>query len=495
MIPPFITVLIKDNKMFIKDFLINDAKLIKGDENISVKSLAIDSRKCTQGSMYFAIDGTQVDGHKFVDSAYKNGAVCAVVEREVDCPIPQILVKNTRLQMSYMASLFYGNPSKKLKMLGVTGTNGKTSISYMVKAIAKANNISCGVIGTGGIWLNDEKLDIKILTATTPDPIELQYALSEMVKKGAKWVVMEVTAHALDLYKVNGINFVSAGFTNLTQDHLEYFITMENYALAKAKFFEKNLSQNGIINIDDEFGNTLLNKEIPCLTYSYKEKADLFAKNVKIEATYSTFDLEYNNETYNVRTNTTGLFNISNVLCAIGCALKAGLDIKDCIKGISAFSSVPGRFESVDTNGREITVIVDYAHTPDGLENILAAINTFKKGRLICVFGCGGNRDTAKRAIMGEIAGRLSDYCVLTSDNPRFEEPEAIIDQIEQGIKKTSCPYVRNADRFSAIKHALEYAKKGDVIAICGKGDEDYQEILGVKHHFSDREAVEEIVC
>lgn len=479
--------------MLINDFLIKDAKLIKGDGEQEITHLTIDSRKCQKGSMYFAINGTQVDGHDFIESAYKNGAVCAVVEREMDCPIQQILVKNTRLYMSFMASLFYNEPAKKLKMIGITGTNGKTSISYMIKAIAKANGISCGVIGTGGIWLNDEKLDIKILTATTPDPIELQYALSVMVEKGAKWVVMEVTAHALDLDKVQGMNFISAGFTNLTQDHLEYFKTMENYSLAKKRFFEKDLSQNAVINIDDEFGKTLLKQDIPYITYSINEEADLKANDIKVEAIKSSFNLIYKGEEYPVTTNTTGLFNISNVLCAIGLGLQTGLNIDACIKGIESFSSVPGRFEAVDTKNSGISVIVDYAHTPDGLENILSSINAFKKGKLICVFGCGGNRDSVKRSIMGEIAGSLSDYCVLTSDNPRFEEPEKIIDQIEEGIKNTICSYVRNADRFSAIKHAVEYAKKDDIIVICGKGDEDYQEIMGVKHHFSDREAVEKI--
>lgn len=480
--------------MLIKEFLNGNIRLINGNENISVSSLTIDSRKCTEGSLYFAINGTQVDGHKFVPQAYENGAVCAVVERAVDCPIPQIIVENTRSAMSYMASKFFGEPSQKLKMLGITGTNGKTSISYMIKAIAKENGISVGVIGTGGIWLNDERLDIKILTATTPDPIELQYALSVMAEKGAEWVVMEVTAHALDLNKVDGMEFISAGFTNLTQDHLEYFITMENYSQAKAKFFEETISKNAVLNIDDEFGKGLTNIKIPYLTYSVKERADLWAKNIEIGAISSSFTIEYKGNEYPVKTNTTGLFNVSNVLCAIGCALKAGLSIQASVKGIEAFSSVPGRFEAVNTGDTGISVIVDYAHTPDGLENVLSSINSFKKGRLICVFGCGGNRDAVKRPIMGEIAGRLSDYCVITSDNPRFEKPEEIIDSIEEGIKRTTSSYVRNADRFSAIKHALEYAEKGDIIAICGKGDEDYQEIEGVKHHFSDREAVEKIV-
>lgn len=479
--------------MLVSDIFKIEADFLNNAENQEIDFLTIDSRKCQKGALYFAINGTQVDGHKFVASAYEKGAAAAVVEHPVHCDIPQIVVKNTRLAMSYASSEFFGNPSKKLKMIGITGTNGKTSISYMVKAIAKKNNISCGVIGTGGIWLDDEKLDIKILTATTPDPIELQYALSVMVEKGAQWVVMEVTAHALDLYKVEGMHFISAGFTNLTQDHLEYFLTMENYALAKAKFFDKSLSEYGIINIDDQFGIKLTEKDISYITYSYKNDADLKAENVNVYSNYSTFDLKYENNIYNVRVNTTGLFNISNVLCAIGCALKAGLSIEDAIKGIESFMSVPGRFEAVDTGDMGVSVIVDYAHTPDGLENILKAINTFKKGKLISVFGCGGNRDAVKRPIMGEIAGRLSDYMVITSDNPRFEEPEAIIDEIEKGLKNP-CDYVRIADRFLAIKHALTVAKKGDVIAICGKGDEDYQEIQGIKHHFSDRQVVEKIV-
>lgn len=464
-----------------------------GESKTEIKSLTIDSRKAEKGSLYFAISGTQVDGHKFVADAYKNGAAAAVVERKVDCPIEQIQVENTRIAMAHMAANFYNNPAKQLTMIGVTGTNGKTSISYMAQKIAKRCGIPCGVIGTSGIVANDEKLDIHILTSTTPDPIELQYALSEMVKRNIKWVVMEVTAHALDLHKTDGITFASAGFTNLTHDHLDYFITMENYAAAKAKLFKT--AKKGVVNIDDGFGRKLYeNAEIPMLSYSIKQKADIWAKDIETEHNKTTFTLVYGEKEFKVTTHTVGLFNISNILCAVGCAVEAGADIGECIKGIESFVSVPGRFETVDTKHRGYTVVVDYAHTPDGLENILSSINTFKKGKLICVFGCGGNRDAAKRPIMGRLAGQLSDYCVLTSDNPRFEEPESIIDSIEEGIKETSCPYIRNADRKEAIKIALEYAKKGDVIAICGKGDEDYQEIKGVKHHFSDREAVEEII-
>ncbi len=477
------------------DELLKSAGVETCTDDTEISGLEIDSRKCKAGSLYFAINGTRTDGHDYIKSAYENGAVAAIVERTVDCDIKQIKVENTRSAMSYIASAFYGHPSKKLRMIGVTGTNGKTSISYMIKAIARENNISCGIIGTGGIYLDDTKLDISFLTATTPDPIELQYILSEMVKHGAKWVVMEVTAHALDLHKIDGMQFASGGFTNLTQDHLDYFGTMENYARAKESFFVPELVEKAIINIDDDFGKKLYeNRKIPCMSCSLHECADLHTTNIRIHAACTELDIMYKNNIYPVKLKTTGMFNVSNALCAIGCALASGVCINGCIRGIEQFTSVPGRFEAVDTKDTGITVIVDYAHTPDGIENLLNAINGFKQGRLICVFGCGGNRDDKKRPIMGEIAGRLSDYCVLTSDNPRFEEPEKIIDQIEAGIKRTDCAYIRNADRRQAIALALEYAQKDDIIAICGKGDEDYQEIKGEKHHFSDREVVNELI-
>ncbi len=466
-----------------------------GNSETEISNLTIDSRKAKEGSLYFAIRGTQVDGHRFIEDAYKNGASVAVVEEKTDCPIEQVVVENTRIAMAHMASRFYSCPAEKLKMIGVTGTNGKTSISFMVREIAKASSIKCGVIGTGGIYAENEKLDIPILTSTTPDPIELQYALSEMVKRNMEWVVMEVTAHALDLHKTDGTVFSSAGFTNLTQDHLDYFLTMENYACAKERFFLPENAQKGIINADDVFGKEILKKNsIPMISYSLNGKGDICAENIVSKGNGTEFDLLYENKKYPVKTHTVGMFNVSNLLCATGCALVSGASIENCIKGMESFTSVPGRFESVNTHGKGCTVIIDYAHTPDGLENVLSAINSFKKGKLICVFGCGGNRDSAKRPIMGEVAGRLSDYCVLTSDNPRFEEPDSIIDGIEQGIKDTNCPYKRVTDREEAVKYAIEYADKGDVIAICGKGDEDYQEIQGVKRHFSDRETVEEII-
>lgn len=478
--------------------LIENVKIEKklNFDNVEITSLEMDSRKCTKGAIYFAINGTQVDGHNFAASAVKNGASAIVCERELAINVPQIIVKDTREAMSLIAANYYLHPAKKLKMVGITGTNGKTSISYMLSAIAKKAKISCGVIGTSGISVDNKKLDIKILTSTTPDPIELQQALAKMVEMGAKWCVMEVTAHALDLRKTAGMFFESVGFTNLTQDHLDYFVTMENYAGAKAKLFEKEKSACASINIDDEFGEYLL-KTASCKqqTYSCKnQKADFFASNIEIGSNFSSFLLAYKEEKFNVKVNMTGLFNISNALCAMAMANALGIDIKTCVLGIEEFASVPGRFEAVNTKDKGISVIIDYAHSPDGVENVLKAINSFKKGKLICVFGCGGNRDSAKRPIMGKIAGQLADECVLTSDNPRFEKPEAIIDEIEVGIKETNCPYLKITDRREAILQALKNANKNDVIAILGKGDEDYQEINGEKHHFSDRETVEELL-
>lgn len=482
--------------MRLKDIIAGGYIALQGDiAGLEIAQLTLDSRTCQSNSLYFAIDGTRCDGHAFIQSAFENGAAAAVVERFVACPIPQILVENSRRAMALFASAFYGHPAEKVKMIGVTGTNGKTTVSYMVKAIAARCGISCGVIGTSGIYLNDEKLDIKIATSTTPDPIELHAVLQAMADRGAEWVVMEVTAHALDLYKIEGICFECAGFTNLTQDHLDYFGTMENYAGAKRKFFNKKNAKCGIINMDDAFGRELYQQaEIPCRGYSAEFLTDMTAKEVKIGPAQSTFVLQAEDQRLLVQTHTTGMFNISNVLCAIGCARAAGVSLPACVEGIAQFASVPGRFEAVDTGEKGVSVIVDYAHTPDGLANILSSINAFKKGKLICVFGCGGNRDAAKRPIMGQLAGEQSDYCVLTSDNPRFEEPEMILDQVEAGIKKTKCPYIRTADRREAIKLALAYAQKGDVVAICGKGDEDYQDIKGQKHPFSDRKTVEELI-
>jgi len=473
---------------------LQSVKIIGNIAGTEIGALSLDSRKCGEGALYFAISGTQVDGHEYIPAAVAAGASAVVAEREADCSVPQIIVKDARSAMSLIAAAFYGYPAKSMKLIGITGTNGKTTTTYMLRAIAMANHISVGIIGTAGIYLNNQKLDIKIATSTTPDPIELQYILRALADGGAEWVVMEVTAHALDLRKVEGMVFDSAVFTNLTQDHLDYFGNMERYYQSKAAFFRADKARKAFINTDDPYGLRLAEETLlPVLTCGINAACDYKAADIHYDMDKISYTLLHKDGENDVKLPCPGTFNVYNSLCALGAAVQCNLPLKNAIQGLQTFTSVPGRFETPDMAGRDFSIVIDYAHTPDGLENILKAVQGYKKGRLVCVFGCGGNRDPLKRPIMGEIATRYSDFCILTSDNPRFEEPEAIIDQIEAGIPKGRC-YTRDANRFNAIKNAIEMARKDDVIVIAGKGDEDYQDIQGVKHPFSDREAAQQLL-
>lgn len=483
--------------MLLTDLLKNIKVYQTNDEvdAVEVTHLTLDNRNCQKGSVFFAIKGLVTDGHKYIDGAIKNGAVAVFVEEFTRDDILQIKVKDTRSAMSLVAAAFYGNPAKKLNFLGVTGTNGKTSITFMLKKALETKGISVAVIGTSGIYANDEKLNIRISTSTTPDPIELQYILSVLVEKGIDTVVMEVTAQALHLRKVEDILYTAGVFTNFTQDHLEFFGTMEVYADAKRRLFTPLKSKNAVVNIDDALGREIADAtECRLITYSLKNDADLKAVNVKLADNSSSFDLIYNGETYNVNLKITGEFNVYNTLGALGALLCYGFDINQALTLLELYTGTPGRFETPYMHGREYSVIIDYAHTPDGLENILKTVVNYKKGRLITVFGCGGNRDSVKRPIMGKIAADYSDFCILTSDNPRFEDPDAIIDQIKSGLPDNYNDYICIENRYNAINYAMQFAQKDDIIVIAGKGDEDYQEIKGVKHHFSDRETVAEIL-
>ncbi len=464
-------------------------------DGINVEHLTLDNRKCREGSVFFAIKGLVTDGHKYIGGAAQNGAVAAFVEEFTCDDILQIKVRDTRSAMSLIAAAFYGNPAKKLDFIGVTGTNGKTSITYMLKKAMQLQNKSVAVIGTSGIYANDEKLNIEISTSTTPDPIELQYILSVLVEKGVQIVLMEVTAQALHLRKVEDITYKAGIFTNFTQDHLEFFGTMEVYASAKKKLFLPGRCNCAVINIDDALGDEISSGYCgEMLTYSLKANADLFAKQVEINGQTSSFVLVYKKKEYPVKLNITGEFNIYNALGSIGALLSCGVDVLSAIAYLGAYTGTPGRFETPDMQGADYSVVIDYAHTPDGLENILKAVNEYKKGRIFTVFGCGGDRDSVKRPIMGAIAAKYSDFCVITSDNPRFEEPMDIIDQIAKGLPEGHQQHILMENRYSAIKYAMQNAKKDDIIVIAGKGDEDYQDIKGTKHHFSDREAVAEIL-
>lgn len=439
------------------------------DGDSEVISITRDSREVQPGSLFFCVVGSQSDGHEFAANAVKAGAVVLVCERQLQLDVPQLIVKNVAQSIGLIAAKFFGNPQNKLSMLGVTGTNGKTTTTCFLKQILISDNQKVELIGT----LNSER--------TTPDAIELFGKLRNWVDEGVQSVVMEVSSHALVQGRVNGIVYKAAAFTNLSQDHLDYHKDMEDYFAAKAQLFTPEHCQLGIVNVDDEYGKRLtVNPPIRMISFSLKE-----AKDVSYGVDRTTFVWEGKS----VSTTLPGEHNVYNALTAATIAKAIGIDVSTIAEGISALLTVPGRMERID-EGQSFLVFVDYAHTPDGLEHILQSASGYAEsqgGRLICVFGCGGDRDQAKRPLMGKIASEKSDLAVLTSDNPRSEDPMKIINDALGGIDGKSNVIVE-ADRQLAIQMAIDSAKPNDVVVIAGKGHEPYQEINGERHHFDDRE-------
>ena len=455
-------------------------------KDLDITSIAYDSRKVVEGGVFVCIKGYETDGHKFAQAAVASGAAVIVAEDKIDVDIPVVYVENSRRAIAELACTLYGEPSKKLSLVGITGTNGKTTITYLIKSILEAANKRVGIIGTNQNIIGDKVLLTKSTTPTTPNALELQQLFTEMVHYGAEYVVMEVSSHALELDRVYGCEFDVGVFTNLTQDHLDFHKTMENYLNAKAKLF--GLSKKGVVNFDDDGGKTIVNNgDCNCiLKTGLGEGCDLRAENIKITSRGSQFDMVYNGKTYPAMVAIPGKFSVYNALCAAGAALQLGIDIDTVIKGLASATGVVGRVEVVPTD-TDYTVIIDYAHTPDGLMNIINCVKGFAEGRVITLFGCGGDRDNTKRPIMGEIAGNLSDYSIITSDNPRTENPEAIVKEIEEGIKKTNGKYITITDRREAIGYALDMAKPNDVIILAGKGQETYQIIGREKFDFDER--------
>ncbi len=453
-------------------------------KDIDITGIAYDSRKVTAGNLFVCIKGYETDGHKFAASAAANGAAVIVAEDKIDVDVPVVYVEDSRKAIAELAAEFYGHPADKLSLIGITGTNGKTTITYLVKSILEAAGKSVGVIGTNQNIIGDKLLLTKSTTPTTPNALELQQLFCEMVLHGAEYVVMEVSSHALDLDRVYGCHFSVGVFTNLTQDHLDFHKTMENYFKAKAKLFD--ISDRGVVNYDDEYGKRIADGNSGILKAGMGEGCDLSAENIKISSRGAEFDMFYKGERYPASIRIPGRFSVYNALCAAGAALELGIDIKDVLKGLADAPGVVGRVEVVPTD-TDYTVIIDYAHTPDGLENVINCVKGFAEGRTITLFGCGGDRDATKRPIMGEIAGRLSDLSIITSDNPRTEDPEKIVREVEAGMKKTDGAYVLITDRREAIGYALGIAKKGDVIILAGKGQETYQIIGKEKFDFDER--------
>ena len=468
-----------------------------GNPLAEVTAVCNDSRKVVPGSLFVAVKGFAVDGHDYIATAIEKGAGTIVYEdpKALETQLGQAgtsevtLVKadSSRHALAIIAANFHDNPSEKLTLVGITGTNGKTTTVTLLHRMFTAMGYNCGLLSTIANYVGTKGTEA---VNTTSDPLTINSLLAEMVDAGCEYCFMEVSSIGVEQDRVAGLKFKAGIFSNLTHDHLDYHKTFAEYLRCKKMFFDMLPSDAyAITNIDDRNGLVMVqNTKAEVVTYSIRSIADHTCR--VMEQSFEGMLLKIDGiEAWSALI---GLHNAYNLLAIYTTAVVLGAEPEEVLVAMSTLKPAPGRLENI-RGPKDISVIIDYAHTPDGLENILTSINTFKKGRLISVFGCGGNRDAVKRPIMGAIAGKLSDYMVITSDNPRFEEPEEIIDQIEKGLENP-CEYVRIADRFLAIKHALSVAEKGDVIAICGKGDEDYQEIKGVKHHFSDREAVEKIV-
>ena len=461
-----------------------EAKVI-GETNLDILDITYNSKKVKKGSLFVCLCGENSDGHDFAKDAERNGAAAILCEKQVQVNIPQIVVSSTRKALSKVSSCFYDNPQNKLKIIGLTGTNGKTTTSFLIKSILEESGKKVGLIGTQGAFIGKQFFQTGL---TTPDPQLLFKLLKQMVDFGVEYVVMEVSAHALALDKTEGIVFEVGVLTNLTQDHLDFFKTMENYKRAKFKLFEGNKIKSAVLNFDDEFGRKLAETiTVPFLSYSLNNPSDVFAAKIGNKNGKNKFIVNILDNVFDVESNLIGEFNIYNSLAAASVAAMLGCSTKQIKNGLEKLLGVEGRLNRFNlSNG--VVAFIDFAHTPDGIEQALNAIRELKFKQIITVFGCSGNRDKDKRHKMGQIAEKLSDYVVLTTDNPRFENPELILDDIEIGMKKTA--HTRFVSREQAIEFALTLAKKGDCVAILGKGAETYQDINGVNVPYSDFEVV-----
>ena len=467
--------------------LLDGVQVFSDYEDRDAGTVVNDSRKIKPGDVFVCINGAAADGHEYAGSALEKGAAAIVCERDLGLP-GQILVGDTHLAYSKMAANFYGNPSKKLRLIGVTGTNGKTTTTKLVKSVLTRIGKKVGLIGSIQNEIGDQVIHAE---QTTPDAMELEELYAKMVKAGCEFCVMEVSSHALDQRRIGDSHYEVAVFTNLTQDHLDYHKTMENYFKAKKKLFQ--ICDSAVVNYDDPYGQRLLkNISCPVSTISRESpKADLRAFDIVYHPDGVEYRFDYQGVTSKVNFGMPGIFSVKNSLTAIAVCLRLGICIEKAVDGINMAQGVRGRSEIVPT-GRDFTVICDHAHTPDGLENILSALKQTTRGRLIALFGCGGDRDRLKRPLMAKSSAKYADMLIITSDNPRTEDPKAIIDDILPGLDGVNIPYEVIINRKEAIFFAVQNAKPGDTIVLAGKGHEDYQIIGHEKHHFDEREIVAE---
>ena len=465
-------------------------KQIVGNEDIEITGVCADADAVVEGAVFICYCGLHFDSHAFIEKALKRGASAIICERAVDCSVPYTVVPDGRAAMGTVARTFYGYADKKLKIVAVTGTNGKTTTTYMLKSIFDKNQSKTGIIGTLGIAYGDKFISPEL---TTPDPLFLHGVFADMVSCGVEYVFMEVSAHALYFDKVSGINFEVGIFTNCTQDHLDFFKDMKTYAEVKCKLFRDKRCKYAVVNSDDPLGVKLIGQTENCLSYGLENPADTFAVNVVERLNGSSFVINLSDEIYDIELKMPAMHNVYNALAAATCAKVLGVNIDVIADGLNSLEKVDGRLErAAQYNGGE--VFVDFAHTPDGLEKSLSALKKLCKGNLYCLFGCGGNRDTEKRPIMGEIAAKYADFVIITSDNPRYEDPYEIISQIEAGVKKSGKKYVAVTDREIATEYALNLLSDGDVLLVAGKGGENYQEIMGIKHSYNDTTVIKKLI-
>lgn len=450
-----------------------------------INEVRYDSRAVRPGDLFVAIRGYATDGHQYIGKALEQGAAAIVCE-EAPAGTPAVVVENARRALAEIAANRFGHPADSMTMLGVTGTNGKTTTTYLVKHMLEDAGHKVGLIGTNQNLIGDEVVETE---RTTPESYELHALFARMRDAGCTHVIMEVSSHSLVLDRVHGIHFAVGAFTNLTQDHLDFHKTMEEYRKAKALLF--TISDKGVINLDDPAAGAMLaDAKCPCLTFSCeKDAADLTAKNLKLHADGVEFVAATKGDLARVKLPIPGHFSAENALTALGIVFQLGMPLADAAKSLATATGVKGRVEVVPTD-TDYTVLIDYAHSPDGVENVLRAVRGFARGRVVALFGCGGDRDRTKRPKMGKIAADLADFCIVTSDNPRTEDPKAIIDDILEGMKGTKTPMQVIVDRPEAIHWALAHAKKDDIIVLMGKGHETYQEVNHVKHHMDEREIV-----
>ena len=458
----------------------------------TIGSLSMDSRAKMDNGLFFCIPGARFDAHDFAPQAIKNGAAALVVTHFLPLDVPQVQVKNVRAAMSLMAACFFGYPDQEMMLMGITGTKGKTTTSYLLKAILEQAGHKTGLIGTTGNMIGSEYIKSEF---TTPEPIDFFRNLRMMRDAGVDAVSMEVSAHALEMGRLAGVHFEAGCYTNLSQDHLDLFGTMQRSFECKKTFFTPRWITNAVINADEETSAQILQDiKVPHITFGISSPADLFARDIEITENGVNFKMVFNKLwEKEVHLKRTGMFNVYNALAAAGMGVVIGLNPDDIAAGLESVKNVPGRVEMLDTH-TPYKVILDYSHSPDALENILSTVRTFTRNRVISLFGCGGDRDPGKRPMMGEISGRLADYSILTSDNPRTEDPFAILRQVEEGIKPTGGAYEMIENRRAAIKKALLMGKDGDVIVLAGKGHETYQEIMGVKRPFDEKIVVQELL-